>query len=462
MLPEKFAQRMESLLQDEYQSFVDSLEREPEKGLRVNTLKISKEDFLAICPFSLSTTPFSPYGYVLADGEKAGAGRHPYHAAGLYYMQEPSAMTAAEALCAKSGECVLDLCAAPGGKSTRLACAVGEEGLLVSNEIVRSRAKILASNLERMGAKNSVVTSAEPEELCTALEGFFDRVLVDAPCSGEGMFRKNSDAAVCWSPEHVVSCADRQMAILRSAAKALKAGGTMVYSTCTFSPEENEGVVCRFLAEHPDFELQEITQFPHTEGIARYGDGRTPVEKCARLFPHLHRGEGHFVAKLIRKGDEIHTHFLPPKEADKKIKALWEELMDEVLKERPFGRLTQQGDYLFLCPEKMPALPTKMLLWPGVQTAVIKKNRLEPCHHLFTSAKESDLCQSLSYEAGSKEIFAFLRGETLETDKKGYVGILVDGYTLGFGKASGGQLKNWYPKGLRLQKQKIFDKIFCV
>ena len=451
MYPEAFAARMREMLGDETDAFLAALDGEPEKGLRVNTIKLTPEEFARISPFSLAPSPFARDGFVLTDGARAGAGKHPYHAAGLYYMQEPSAMTAAEALDAQPGERVLDLCAAPGGKATKLAGAVGRDGLLIANEIVRSRAQILASNLERMGAGNSVVTSAEPERLCTALAGFFDRVLVDAPCSGEGMFRKDEEAAACWSAEHVRACAARQEAILESALKALRPGGTLVYSTCTFSPEENEQVIAALLGRHADITLCEITEFPHSPGFAQYAPQLPDIAHAARIFPHREGGEGHFVAKLRRAGEAECAGLPAPAAAEKSLSAAFETLFASIFTTAPRGRLIRQGEYLFLAPESMPALPHIPVVWPGIQAAHIAKNRLEPCHHLFCAAQPDALRQAVRLSAEDAACAAFLRGESIPFSGTGYAGVLVDGYTLGFGKVSDGQLKNRYPKGLRLR-----------
>ena len=305
MLPQKFTERMQSLLGQEYAAFETCLLQEPRRSLRINTLK-SKDgqgkDILSVLPFSLSPVPWAETGYYYEEEEQPG--RHPFHQAGLYYIQEASAMAPVTFLEAKPGERILDLCAAPGGKSTQIACAMEGRGTLVCNEIHPARARILSENVERMGITNALVLNETPERLSGRFEEYFDRILVDAPCSGEGMFRKNDAALEEWSEENVQLCAGRQAQILDAAAGMLKPGGRLVYSTCTFAPEENEGSISRFLERHPDFELLSM---PLTEGMEP-GRGEWtehPAEDIGytiRLWPHKVQGEGHFVAVLEKQG----------------------------------------------------------------------------------------------------------------------------------------------------------------
>ena len=288
---EDFFERIKPLLsEDEFKIFKNEYSKTPFVGVRVNTLKCSPEKFESLMKSEgteIKKTPFSPVGYYIED-KSSLSGKHPLHHAGAVYFQEPSAMSAATLLSPEKGEKVLDLCAAPGGKSTQLAAYLDSEGLIWCNEYVRSRANILISNIERCGIGNAVVSSCEPEALCSALEGYFDRILVDAPCSGEGMFRRDENAYSEWTPEHSDSCAVRQLKILESAKKALKPGGTLVYSTCTFSKAENEDVAEKFLANNPDFELLSCDE----------SFGRAALDgKSTRIFP-MDGGEGHFAAKF--------------------------------------------------------------------------------------------------------------------------------------------------------------------
>ena len=298
ILPQDFQIRMKKLLQDEYQDFLKTYEKKRLYGLRLNLLKTSRENFLEQMPFALTEILWTPDGFYYE--EESQPGKHIFHEAGAYYIQEPSAMAVVEVLAPKPGEKILDLCAAPGGKSTQIAGKMSGEGLLVSNEIVPSRAKILSQNIERMGIANAVVCNETPERLAERFPLFFDRILVDAPCSGEGMFRKEETAIHEWSPENVKMCAKRQCSILEQAACMLRPGGTLVYSTCTFSPEENEGVISMFLREHDDFAIEEsaLERF-FAPGRADWVEN--PADSLVhtmRLWPHKIAGEGHFIAKL--------------------------------------------------------------------------------------------------------------------------------------------------------------------
>ena len=302
-LPKAFEERMRRLLGEEYEDFRAAYEQPEAQALRVNTGKLSKEAFLSLAPFSLERVPWTRNGFYY--GKEDRPGRHVYHEAGLYYMQEPSAMAVGELAGARPGERVLDLCAAPGGKTTHLASDMKSVGLLVSNEIHPARAKILAQNVERMGIAHAVVTNETPDRLAERFPAFFHRIVVDAPCSGEGMFRKDPEACEQWSPDNVKHCAERQQGILEAAARMLLPGGTLVYSTCTFAPEENEGTIGAFLELHPDFHLVRKAPFDgwfapgHPEWVEH---ALQSTVETYRLWPHKLRGEGHFAAVLVRDG----------------------------------------------------------------------------------------------------------------------------------------------------------------
>ncbi len=442
-LPAPFLHRMRELLGEEYDSFLSEYEKEPLRGIRLNPLKCSADTLRKCFPFLQKESPYSPLSYVFSkqDGK---IGRHPLHHAGAVYSQEPSAAAAVTALSPHPGEKVLDLCAAPGGKSTQIASLLQGEGLIWSNEIIKSRAQVLLSNMERMGVRNGVISSCRPEQLCEGLEGFFDCVLVDAPCSGEGMFRKDARAVEEWSPEHSSSCAVRQRAILESAAKALRPGGRLLYSTCTFAPEENEETVLAFLRAHPSFELLDT-------GLSA---GRPSMGKMRRIYP-MDGGEGHFVA-LMRKTEKTEgkeKNCPPPlyrpgtASMVTAAEALWNELM-----KTPFpGNLEQRGNYLYILPKGVPVYKGLGVLRAGVQAFEIKGTRLEPCHHLFMSASPEALRSRVELPWDAPETAAFLRGEEISAaaSLKGWTGVSVEGVMLGFGKAGGGKLKNRYPKGLR-------------
>ncbi len=356
-------------------------------------------------------------------------------------------MSAASVLCAQKGERVLDLCAAPGGKSTQLASALAGEGLLWSNEIVRSRANILLSNIERCGVSNAVVSCAEPEALCEALQGVFDKVLVDAPCSGEGMFRRDPEAFNEWSPEHSDACSVRQLKILESAKKALRPGGIMVYSTCTFSYEENEGVIEKFLEANPDFELIDCA-----EAFGR----RTLGGKACRIYP-MDGGEGHFAAKLRKKEDSF-THgasayYQTESTEDKKIPQLVKDfLADTFFDLSAYSRLLLRGDEVYALPKFCPDLKGTGTIRAGVFVGTIKKNYFEPAHALFMAAKAENIKRIVNLSLQDPRLPRYLHGEEIpvEGNLKGYTAVAVEGIVTGFGKVSGGMLKNKYPKGLRI------------
>lgn len=438
-LPKAFENAMKSLLGEEYEEFLKSYEVPARRGLRRNPLKCSEEQLLQSLPFSLEPTPFSPLSFYFESVEEK-MGYFPAHHAGLFYIQEPSACSAVTALDPKPGETVLDLCAAPGGKSTQIAGLLQGQGLLWSNEIVKNRAQVLLSNTERLGVRNGVVSSCHPQRLCEALQGFFDRVLVDAPCSGEGMFRRDPEAVAQWSPESVPACAQRQRAILDSAALAVKEGGVLVYSTCTFSKEENEDNVEWFLGAHPEFEM-----VPLDLPFGRPGINGLPVR---RIYP-MDGGEGHFVAKFRRVGENscragAFGQFLSGKE-EEEARNLFQELFSC---EFP-GNAARFGERLYLLPNGLPELDRLGVLRAGVELAQRKGRRWEPSHGVFQSARKEECRQVLDLPWDAPELSAFLRGEEIDCDGKGYTALCAGGVPTGFGKASGGRLKNHYPKGLR-------------
>lgn len=451
--PDAFLSRMRDLLQAEYQPFHDTFSLPSALGLRVNTLKTSRERFLELAPFQLQAVPWVEEGFYYEASDRPG--KHPYHAAGVYYMQEPSAMSVAAVLSPAPGDRVLDLCAAPGGKSTHLAAQLGGAGLLVANEPHPQRAKILSENIERCGVTNALVTSEMPDRLAERFPAFFDKILVDAPCSGEGMFRKDPDACGEWSPEHVTGCALRQLDILQAAAAMLRAGGTLAYSTCTFAPEENEGLIETFLRQHPEFEIIDMHTFEHfAPGRPEWtADGRPELAKTARLWPHRLRGEGHFVAHLRKRDGEP----APRKKESKSVRlpadviSSYRQFAEATLRRVPEGDYLLFGDHLYLIPSELQhRLKGLKVVRPGWHLGTLKKNRFEPSHALALGLRAEEILHTVSLAADSQEIRQYLRGETISMDSaKGWVVLTVDNFPLGFGKQSGGTIKNHYPKGLR-------------
>ncbi|MBQ2676331.1 MAG: RsmB/NOP family class I SAM-dependent RNA methyltransferase [Clostridia bacterium] len=444
-LDNAFFQCMKNTLQEDFEQYKASFDNEPFRGLRVNTLKTDAEKLASILNIKMTKTPFYDEGFYI-DNNIKGLGNHPLHHAGAFYLQEPSAMSAVSALEVQTGDKVLDLCAAPGGKSTQIADQLKGSGLIWSNEIVGSRAKILCSNMERMGITNSVVSNAHPDVLCSKLQGYFDKVLVDAPCSGEGMVRREPNAVTEWKEENRSVCADRQLKILESACKALKNGGVMVYSTCTLSGEENELVIDKFLQSHSEFKLEAISKQFGRPAYTHFCDN--PEITLARRILPCDGGEGHFVARLRKCGDEdcyVGELKLKPLADDNMFREFWQSQFN-----CDHGRLTQIGDSVIILPQSVPDLSGLHILKCGVEAGKFVKNRFQPEHALYMASKCEHLKNVVELDANDPLCTQFLKGAEIPCDKKGYCGVAVNGMVMGFGKASNGMLKNHYPKGLRI------------
>lgn len=440
------------MLRDEYDDFIKSYDSRPQRSLRVNTLKADSERFFRQNLFDLERVEWCPDGFYYADSRRPGL--HPYHRAGVYYIQEASAM--APAVCAemKPGEKVLDLCAAPGGKSSRAAAALQGSGILVSNEIVPSRAKILSFNLERMGVKNAIVTNESPADLEKFFPAFFDKIIVDAPCSGEGMFRKDPSAVSQWSQQRPDACAVRQGLILDSADKMLSAGGRIIYSTCTFAPQENEMAVAAFLDRHPEYRLisPAVSTF-FSPGRPEFANGRRDIKKTMRLFPYKLKGEGHFVAVLEKSDGQQGKIRYQKTVSDKKVLAPWFDFEKNNLKGVAAGNFMMFGSMLYSLPDNTPDLTGVKVLRRGLQLGEMKKGRFEPSHSL-AMALRTDNAQRENMPPDDERVESYLCGQTVRTDNssRGYRLMAVDGYTMGWGKCDGRIIKNHYPKGLRIMK----------
>jgi len=428
MLPQDFLNRLKIQLGEEYPQYLESLERPRAVALRFNPLKgaVPQMDFVR------QPVPWEPMGFYY--DPEARPGLHPYHEAGVYYLQEASAMSAVALLDPQPGEKVCDLCAAPGGKTTQIAGRMLGEGFLLCNEINPKRAKILSRNIERMGVANALVTNEHPQKLADALPGYFDRVLIDAPCSGEGMFRKEEAAVTDWSVETVEMCARRQAEILHSGAALVRPGGRLVYSTCTFAPEENEQTIENFLKNHPEFSLEQVDAPWFTPA----GRGQF------RLWPHKLLGEGHFAAVLRKSGGEEGE---VPACKYEKLPKVWDAFAKELDIRLPAGGAVSFGTTLFWAPEGMPQLKGLKVLRPGLELGEGKKDRFEPAHALALWLKNVSNFQD--YTADSVEIRNYLHGDVVPSNRKGWCLVTVDGYSLGWGKGDGKVLKNHYPKGLR-------------
>lgn len=475
-LPIEFEKKMKAFLGNEWDDFLYSYDNNRFQALRFNTLKVqSTEERMRILKVlgisSDKRVSWADEAYYF--DENVRPGKHPYHEMGLYYIQEPSAMSAAALLAPKPGMRVLDLCAAPGGKSTQLATYLGDSGLLVSNEINTQRSRILSQNIERMGIKNAIVTNEDSFVLASHFPGFFNAIQVDAPCSGEGMFRKLPEAIEQWSMENVAICAARQKEILDNAAVMLKPGGVIVYSTCTFSKEENEDVIEYFLERHPDFTLEEMERF----------------------WPHKVDGEGHFVAKLVRRGsvNELGADYDVCEDScnkvedtglkvDRKTKKnknsknrknetkpaltkenmkLLSEFLDETISEDVAAwiknsRLVMFGEQLYRLPDMEVDIKGLKVQRAGLHIGEFKKQRFEPSHSLALALKLNDAKNLVKLTCDNPQTIGFFNGQSVVLSdeqtaecKKGWALVCVDGYTAGWGKVNGTQVKNHYPKGLR-------------
>ena len=428
MLPELFLKRMQTQLGAEFEDYLQSLERPRAVALRFNPLKGNAPSL----PFVEKNVPWEPNGYYYAPDARPGL--HPYHEAGVYYLQEASAMSAVALLDPQPGERVCDLCSAPGGKSTQIAGRMAGKGFLLCNEWSPKRAKILSQNIERMGVGNALVTNETADRLADHLPGFFDRVLIDAPCSGEGMFRKEEAAITDWSQETVEMCAQRQAEILDAGAKLLRPGGRLVYSTCTFAPEENEMTIQAFLQRNPDYSLENVeAPWFSPAGVGQF-----------RLWPHKLLGEGHFAAVLRKNGDaEAEGSFC----AGQKLPKEWLAFAKELGITLPAGKAILFGQNLYWAPEQLPELKGLKVLRPGLELGELKKDRFQPAHALALWLQ--NCANTVSFPADSQQIKQYLHGDTIPCKTKGWCLVQVDSYSIGWGKGDGNILKNHYPKGLR-------------
>lgn len=514
-MPVEFENRMKEMLGNEYNQFRASYDDTKKTGIRVNTLKISVKEFTDKFPYELTPVPWCDTGFAAGTDEKYG--RNALHDAGAFYMQEPSAMAVAASVasvCNLKGAKILDLCAAPGGKSTQFAAYLGGMGLLISNEINRERAGILSSNIERMGVKNAIVLNETPANIAERFEEFFDVVAVDAPCSGEGMFRKDETAIKEWSPSNVTMCAERQKDILDEAVKTVAPGGLLVYSTCTFAPAEDEEQILDFLERYPEFEAIEVPGFKYFEGGLKIGssdyskenvesdelkdmsDKEDILKKCARLWPHKIDGEGHFICIMKRTGinpitdspakESIMTdESEPAKEspitgvqlkssdkysvskgkknksaeknrelrADKKSNELINSFIKENLADFEYDRdkTVSFGDSVYLLPEGFDvSLKGLKVVRCGLCLGEIKKDRFEPSHSLAMALMPEKVLRYI--DLNEDEALKFRHGEELRKEAaNGWTLICTDDVSLGWAKAVNGSLKNHYPKGLRIK-----------
>lgn len=457
-LPGAFEEKMKELLGEEFDEYIACYEEPRYYGLRVNTQKISVEEFQKICPFEIHPIPWISNGFYY-DGDKVSPSRHPYYFAGLYYLQEPSAMTPADRLPIEPGDRVLDVCAAPGGKATELGAKLAGHGMLAANDISNSRAKGLLKNIEVFGIGNVLVLSEEPGKLMDYFPEYFDKILIDAPCSGEGMFRKDKKMVRAWEEHGPEFFSNIQKSIVLQAAHMLREGGMMLYSTCTFDSRENEQIIEHLLEHCPEFRILPIKPYegfcPGRPGLTK--SGMKDIEKTVRIFPHKMKGEGHYLA-LLQKGEkkEAAEETGKPKKKTRKLPEELETFFAHVSWKLDPSRLDIHGERIYYMPENLPAVKGIRFLRTGLLLGELKKNRFEPSQALAMALKKEDYDFCIDLKAGDERVTRYLKGETLDVEdlagskEKGWYLVCVDGYPLGFGKLAGGVLKNKYLPGWRL------------
>ena len=447
-LPAEFVQRMKRLLgEEEYARYEASFEQNAERAFRVNTEKISVAKFAGIDPFSSGPVPYVETGFYLQYDK---VGNHPFHHAGMIYVQDPGAMATAECLDIEPDWWILDLCAAPGGKSSQLRNKLGEDGVLIANEIIPSRCKILTGNVERLGFRNTATTCLDPDRVAQLFLQTFDMIMVDAPCSGEGMFRKDDTAIREWSVDNVVHCARRQQGILTRAAEALRPGGYIVYATCTFSLEENEMVVDDFLRNHPEFELipvRDVVRDHTADGICYEGCTCQNLYHARRFYPHRSRGEGQFMAVLHDTRPRVPRVAMGKRPA--KIDPVVAAFLNDTLTDYDSERVSvYNGNPVYAAPEVVQ--DKKVAFSCGVTIGEVRKQYVQP-HHQFFMAMGRQFKRQIELAPDSPELECYLRGEEIAVDcENGWAVITTMGCTVGGVKVSGGRAKNHYPKGLRI------------
>ena len=467
-LPQSFLDSMKEILGEDYEAFLAGFDGQRQYGLRVNTLKMNLEEFERIAPFHLKKVPWISNGYFY-EAEDVPA-KHPFYSAGLYYLQEPSAMTPASRLKVQPGERVLDLCAAPGGKATELGAALQGEGLLVANDINTARARALLRNLELFGISNSFVTNEPPHVLAERFPEFFHKIMVDAPCSGEGMFRKNPAVVDSWQEKGPEYFSKLQREIIVQAADMLLPGGMMFYSTCTFSPLENEKTITHLLKERSDMEVIPMEDYEgFAEGLTSYR-GEVFDESwrlCRRIWPHKMSGEGHFMALLHKKNgvqqqvqqtvSQSSIWWEKCKGLNKEQKAAAEDFFSHVNIAYDEKRIDVRGDNLYYLPAPKYDGRGLHFLRNGLFMGEFKKKRFEPSQPFALALHAQDFDQVLDFPADDERLSRYLRGETLdvsdllagEKKRKGWQLVMVAGHPLGFGKLVNNNLKNKYPAGWR-------------
>ena len=456
-LPETFVNKMKRLLGGDYENYEKCFDLPRYYGLRVNTAKISVEKFLEIAPWPLRPVPWIENGFYY-DGDLYQPARHPYYFAGLYYLQEPSAMTPASRLPVEPGDRVLDVCAAPGGKATELGARLNGTGILAANDLSSSRAKGLLKNLELFGIGNVLVLCEEPGKLVPCFEEYFDKILIDAPCSGEGMFRKDRKMIRAWE-EHGPEYFSRiQKSIITQAARMLAPGGMLLYSTCTFDPEENEKTIEYLLREYPEFQICDIRPYSgFTPGLPEESDSKNPdLSRTVRIFPHRMEGEGHYLALLKKSGEKSpRPECVSPGKGKEKLPEELKQFLSLISRKFDPSGLEIRGGKVYYMPEGLPPVKGIRFLRTGLLLGELKKNRFEPSQALAMNLKKEEYSCTLDFPVRDERVIKYLKGETLDVEdlvspkEKGWYLVCTDGYPLGFGKLVNQTLKNKYLPGWR-------------
>lgn len=457
-LPEEFEEKMKKLLKEEFPEYMECYDKPRFYGLRVNTAKISVEEFKKICPFSIRPVPWIENGFYY-DGETVVPAKHPYYYAGLYYLQEPSAMTPASRIPIEPGDKVLDVCAAPGGKATELGARLLREGVLVANDLSSSRAKGLLKNIEVFGIGNVLVLSEEPGKLLRYFPEYFDKILIDAPCSGEGMFRKDKRMVKAWEEHGPEFFSNIQRNLILQAAQMLKPGGMLLYSTCTFDSRENEQVIEHLIDVYPEFQIVPM------EGYEKFApgrpeltvSGREELSDTVRIFPHRMEGEGHYLALLKKSKVQGEGEGTLAKSSGKaEVPRELKEFLEDVRTPFETGRMDVRGERVYYMPEELPYVRGIRFLRTGLLLGEVKKNRFEPSQAFAMYLKKEEYKKTIDMSAEDERIFRYLKGETLEvsdlagSSEKGWYLVCVDSFPLGWGKLANGTLKNKYLPGWRL------------
>ncbi len=445
-LPIEYTKKMQKLLGDEYNAYLESFTQGRYYGLRANTLKTTPEELKQKLGFELEPIPWCTEGFYY-NGDEVRPSKSPYYNAGLFYIQEPSAMSTGALLPVEKGDRVLDLCAAPGGKSTQAAAKLGGEGIIVSNDISASRCKALLKNIEVCGVKNCVITNESPEKLADKLPHFFNKIIVDAPCSGEGMFRKDEEAVKSWETHKTDFCQGLQREILHHADRLLAKGGIIAYSTCTFAPEENEGMLNEFIKKHPYYRVLEIdSSLGLDRGRPEWSGADGQFIKAGRLWPHKIHGEGHFICLLQKtEGEEMLSVYEKEEKADKKALEDFYAFADSYLN-------TDLSDkHLFIHNGKVLAVPLGLglkglrVMRSGLYLGELKTKRFEPSQALAMALTKEQAKLTVDFAPDSPELARYMRGESFNVEcTDGWALVCTDGYPLGWGKVQKGRLKNKY------------------